>query len=377
MQRLTIGPISNLRTYNTGLWTTSDGPAPPYLGRGFAYGARFYRYCGPKPREEQERLHSYIGHSPVTEIGERLENGDYHWQSAIEILIFAPSHDRAQRAANLFFAAMLLREAQSLVHDSVIALPEDSEELEGLSRVDRFGEVNWSHQRGLCEGAALAAKLSHRRQWRYAVSKYWISLRICSVPWMETHPTYGKRFGVDLDPVNHVLFAQAIIAAYSVIEELGFEVRASQKTPSRIKGKWNPVVREELETRLRNGGIDLDDDEVLMRRGSRTIVEREGPTLSGAKASWAARDVRDRHVSVVDAIGHASWLRSRVSSHRLSRRAASLTIYDVQNVQMLARRLLLETAGFLPTKVKRRMGPRRAKSALGSSLSNIEISELW
>jgi hypothetical protein len=336
MQRLTIGPTSKLRTYNTGLWTASDdGPAPPYLGRGFAYGARFYRYCGPEPRDEQERLHSYIGHSPVTEIGERLQNGDYHWQSAIEILIFASSHDRAQRAANLLFAAMLLQEAQSLVHESVIALPEDSEELEGINRYDRYREVNFSYQHGLCGAAALAAKLSHRKEWRYAVAKYWISHRICSIPWMETNPSEGRRFGVELDPANHVLFAQAIIAAYSVIEELGFEVRASNKTPSKIKGKWNPAVRQELEKRLREGGIDMSDDEVWIRRGTPTIVEREGPTLSGAKPSWAVGEVRDRHVSVVDAISHASWLRSRVSSHRLSRRVASLTIYDVQTCRCL------------------------------------------
>jgi hypothetical protein len=57
---------------------------------------------------------------------------------------------------------------------------------------------------------------------------------------METHPTEGSRFGVELDPSNHVLFAQAIIAAYSVIEELGFEVRASNKNPSRLNGKMEP-----------------------------------------------------------------------------------------------------------------------------------------
>jgi len=133
MQRVTVGPISKLRTYNTGVWTSSDDTALPYLGRGFTYGRRFYQYRGPTPFEDQQRLHSYLGHSLVSEIAERLEGGDYHWQSAVEILIFASSHDRAQRAANLLFAAMLLQEAQSLVHEHVIALPEDSEELESLS----------------------------------------------------------------------------------------------------------------------------------------------------------------------------------------------------------------------------------------------------
>jgi hypothetical protein len=377
MQRITVGPTLTLRAYNTALWTDSDGPAPPFLGRGFAYGARFYCYRGQKPFDEQERLRVYIRHLPMTDIGEWLENGDYRWQSAIELLIFAPSHDHAKRAANLLFAGMLLYEGQSLVHERVIALPDDSEEFQALNRFDRYREMTSSYQPSICRAAALAAKLSHRRKWRYAVAKYWMSHRICSVPSMETHPTEGSRFGVELDPSNHVLFAQAIIAAYSVIEELGFEVRASNKNPSRLNGKWNPVVKADLENRLREGGIDLSDDEVWVRRGTPTIVEREGHTLTGAKASWAAGGVRDHHVPVVDAINYASWLRSRVSSHRLSRLVASLTIYDVVNVQMLARRLLLETTGFLPTRAQRQMPPRRRQLASDGSSTNVQISELW
>ena len=102
-------------------------PAPAlsrFLGAGL-HLSQLSHFRGP--------AHSYLGHSLVSEIAERLEGGDYHWQSAVEILIFASSHDRAQRAANLLFAAMLLQEAQSLVHEHVIALPEDSEELESLS----------------------------------------------------------------------------------------------------------------------------------------------------------------------------------------------------------------------------------------------------
>jgi hypothetical protein len=90
-------------------------------------------------------------------------------------------------------------------------------------------------------------------------------------------------------------------------------VRTTKENPhSRIKGgQWDPVVREDLENRLRSGGIDLDDDEVLMRRGTPTIIERKSRSNSqGANASWASGEVRDRHVSVVDAISHASWLRS-------------------------------------------------------------------
>jgi hypothetical protein len=49
-------------------------------------------------------------------------------------------------------------------------------------------------------------------------------------------------------------------------------------------------------------------------------------------------------VSIVDAIAHASWLRSRVSAHKLKYEFARvLSVYDVSNAQFFARRLLLES----------------------------------
>ena len=60
-----------------------------------------------------------------------------------------------------------------------------------------------------------------------------------------------------------------------------------------------------------------------------------------------------------DAIARASFLRSRVSSHKLGRKAASLTALDVANVQLLARRLLLEHLGVF----KYMDGPRRSRSS--------------
>ena len=113
MQRVSIGPVRTLRTYNTGLWTSPSGPEPSYVGKAFSYGARYYRYRGLNPFEEQERLSSSIGHFPVTDVDERLQNGDHRWQSAVELLIFASSHDHAKRAANLLFAAMLVYEGRS------------------------------------------------------------------------------------------------------------------------------------------------------------------------------------------------------------------------------------------------------------------------
>jgi hypothetical protein len=51
--------------------------------------------------------------------------------------------------------------------------------------------------------------------------------------------------------------------------------------------------------------------------------------------------VRDVELSLIDGIAMASWLRSKVSTHRFSEKVRSLTPYDIHNVQSLARLLLL------------------------------------
>ncbi|MGH9612079.1 MAG: hypothetical protein ACRD4P_03255, partial [Bryobacteraceae bacterium] len=62
---------------------------------------------------------------------------------------------------------------------------------------------------------------------------------------------------------------------------------------------------------------------------------------------WAQWDVRDALVELVDAIAHVSWLRSKISSHRMKHDLVQLvSVYDVANAQFLARRLLLESLGF-------------------------------
>ena len=81
-------------------------------------------------------------------------------------------------------------------------------------------------------------------------------------------------------------------------------------------------------------------------RDTPTIIERTRRPSIIRKTEWSGFKVRDSYIEIIDAIAYASWLRSRISSHRLSNLAKSLTIYDVANVQHLSRRLLLERLGF-------------------------------
>jgi hypothetical protein len=101
-------------------------------------------------------------------------------------------------------------------------------------------------------------------------------------------------------------------------------------------------------------------------RGGRSRLEAERPQhlyTTSARTPWTKWDIRDRHVEVVDAIGHASFLRSKVSSHRLKPSwARMLSAYDVANVQHLARRLVLETLDYWPPykMLKKRHQPKFA-----------------
>jgi hypothetical protein len=182
----------------------------------------------------------------------------------------------------------------------------------------------------------------------YAMHKLALSYRSAGAHHMEMHPRYPRpEFGVQRDPMMHVRIASAITLAYSAIEEMQLEVRASSQNPSRLKdGSWNPVVRNELERRLLKAKIDIKDPFIWTLRGPKTRIERSRQIPSIGKTKWTYGMVRDREVSIVDALAYASWLRSTTTTHRFTNVSKSLTVYDAYNVQFLARRLLMERFGF-------------------------------
>jgi hypothetical protein len=211
----------------------------------------------------------------------------------------------------------------------------------------------------------VAAKASHRKTYQYALFKHLLSHEVFSTSIMDLEPSYWWPTQFVFDSAqHHVRCAYAIIAAYSVLEELALEMRASREKPSIIDGKWNPEVKTELESRLLKAGIDLSEAVLWTLRDTPTRVERMRPPRSQSKAKWARLKIRDSEVEVVDAIAYASWLRSKVSAHRLRELAGSLSYYEVANVQGLARRVLLERLGFWP--IPWRMAKRRQQTEAGA-----------
>ncbi len=201
---------------------------------------------------------------------------------------------------------------------------------------------------------ALAAKASRRRQWAYAVAKWKFSRSLYSVHHIDLEPWISRHLPVSSFPDDHVMFAYAIVTSYSVLEDLGMELRASSSRPSRVKGEWNPIVLQDLERRLNKGGVNLKETLLWTVRGTKRKIEKRRPIPPAARAPWSGWTVRDSELPIADAIAYADWMRDCVASHNVKDLTRVLSPYDVVNVQHLARRLLLECLGFWRWREKRR-----------------------
>lgn len=267
---------------------------------------------------------------------------------AREIVFEAPSLQRAEYAAQLLIAAdTLCTGASSWFIDGICVVCEEEPGDPAEREVhQQFLASTQAVVSSLSRATLVAARASHRHKYQYALFKTQLSYNLCSLHPTDLDPSHWRSGpAVSASPPDHVSCAFAIQAAYSAIEELGLEVRASRERPSTINGKWNPPVLENLRGRLRRAKVDLGESVIWHRRQTPTRVERQFPVEAAGTTPWTHGTVRDVEVRIEDAINHASRLRSQVAAHRLPSIAKSLTLYEASNVQFLARRLLLEVLG--------------------------------
>jgi hypothetical protein len=277
-----------------------------------------------------------------------------------EIVLAAASLESAQRALNLIHNShILVQGAADLFPVQPLAF--NALQPEELGPEERAAVERYMYSAG---NFPLAVAIASRASWRkatvYAVAKYAFSQSTFSIQAVDLDPWHAPHLPISTMPDDHVMFAHAIIGAYSVVEDLGLNLRASASRPSRIDGAWNPEVKADLERRLREAHVDLDEKLLWTARGPRRRVERKRAFPDGDAAPWAGFPVRDADVGIVDAIAYAEWLRSAVASHGVKDLTPSLSPYDVINVQHVARRLLLERLGFW--RWWERHGPRRTTS---------------
>jgi hypothetical protein len=282
------------------------------------------------------------------------------------VIVRAAYRERAQYAADSIHASLCLMWGELPPFDgTVVVRPQSDSAEEDTTPSRRLGAPRDVHVGRLPLACLMAVKASYRKVYQYALFKHLLSHQVFSTSLMGLDPTgwWSSQFVFD-SPEHHVRCAYAIVLAYSVLEELSLEVRASSKNPSRKRGQWNPPVKQELETRLKNAGIDLSETFLWILRDTPTRIERRRPLDIESRAPWAGLKVRDSEIALIDAIAYVSWLRSQVSAHSLRDLAASLSYYDVLNAQHLARRLLLEKLGFWRYEERERVGTRIMQSQI-------------
>jgi len=308
------------KPYHTGLVDQADClakyPSPPFKGK--AWYVDLEKYTKGKCQQNQK-----------------------------EVMIYASNWQSAQKALNLIISSLGLYGGQPIFPFGDINLfAYNDEELKKLDKEElaklRFNSFSTLEIPTAC---LIAAKASHRKKYVYAIAKYNFSVLLYSQFGVDLEPWSAPHLPVSIYPEDHIAFSHAIISAYSVLEELGLEVKASSKNPSTINGKWNPKVKKDIEYRLEKAGVDLDDRLLWALRGPQRKLEKRKQIPIFEKMTWSAGPVRDSAVEIVDAIAYSSWLRSYVASHKVKEITKVISPYDVINVQHLARRLLLETLG--------------------------------
>ncbi len=320
-----------LHQFHTGLHASDWHlyPPPPYGGRGWVITF-----------EEQ-----------TTEFPRGGEYSDDKFYPFKEVIISARDQVTAQRAANTIYNVRNLLQGSNFYgmfsSGPQPVSPVMSQENGSVPR--RPGETPQFHSSPNIPLACLiATRASLKLRFVYALARLAISMEIMSVPTVELDPNHSLNIPKSDFPEDHIRMAAAITSAYSCIEELGLEIRATNNNPSQINGAWNPHVKNDLEQRLGKAGVNLTEEFYWNLRGKRTRIEiRKRPEITKL-APWAVRDVRDGEIHISDAIAYASFIRSQIAahSHKDKRYLRVLSVYDVTNVQLLARRLLLESLGY-------------------------------
>lgn len=332
-----------MKTYRTRLFelAPNDLPRPPFKARGWIAN---YQYAPPhvarldKSQELPRPILSF----------DRKDGLQY----APEIVLTARNRCVAQMALNLIVAAKSLYDGELsngmlCPTESLTALPDDETDLEDLIPEEYDATLYFAMATyNLSTATALAAKATRLFRWKVALLKYWQSLRLCSAGAMDLHPRYGNQFNIERDPMRHILMAEAIVTGYSVIEELDLQIKADSNNPSKIQGKWNPSVLSDLKRRLSSVKINDSASIIWHLRNTPTRIERKKGTPDGPKAPWSQHSIRDKKIPIEEALNYASFLRSKVSAHKSHDLTKSLTLYDVSNVQFLARYTLLNALGF-------------------------------
>jgi hypothetical protein len=274
-----------------------------------------------------------------------------------ELIIEAPNEDVAEDFISIMQAGMLLAFPDASIIQNFIFITEYHESRNKLyidnffDHLKKFDDVAF--------GCLIAERTINDNQLAYAIEKYKTSIGLTSFNPDSADPSYGQVFdNFDLKRDYHTKAAFAIIAAFSIIEELGFEIRSSQKKPRFLNsdtGEWNPNVLTDIQTRLNQSNIPSETTFDWAYRGQPTRIEQQIKPYFGFESEWIkyGEKVRDKTLTIPEAIHNASYLRNFIAAHKFNELTQYISPYDVFNVQTLSRKLILNKLGLWETMLDR------------------------
>jgi hypothetical protein len=333
--------------YHTGLLVTPNEVDSLDL-RSIYTGASFI--ADPTDRHYSNK-HGSLRISSCYEL--RKEKPDYFvsadMKKCFELLIEADNSEIAENHLSLLRTGMLL------------ALPDPWNHYSGLHSPLKFfdgedplidSQPFWSqftYDHRVNVGLFTLNVVLNHRNWIYALEKYRFSLELDCVTVHSNHPKHGQIFeNTTTSARAQVHQLAAIVSAYSVIEELGLEIRASAENPRFINKDqaWNPEVWEDTNSRLIKAGVNVNKTFNWVLRGSPTSIHVKIPESFGSPSiNQQHTDVHDKELHIIEAIQVASWLRNMVASHTFKNISSSVSPYDVFNVQSVARMLIMQAMG--------------------------------
>lgn len=267
--------------------------------------------------------------------------------SCLELIIEAPTPEDAKNDLALIHAGLKLGWPDPDFGSRGLDFPiEYSSEASPLIMARPFWDQFTLEDR-LDIGLYTLSKAKGNPQYTYALEKYKFSLDLDAITAHSGHPRYGQIFENETKiHATHVHQLTSIIMAYSAIEEMGCEIRASRENPRFIKGKWNPKVWDEAAERLSAKGIDMDRKFTWIMRGNETPIHKEIPGDFGTPSKENdGETIKDRDMHIIEALQMASWLRNEVASHKFRELSPFISPYDVHNAQTAARIIIMQCLG--------------------------------
>lgn len=292
-----------------------------------------------------------------------------------QIIIRAAHEEKAQEVADLMGACRAIIEASDIFSSA------ESQKILPIRKGFELTLECWCEYGFGSSGevddqlaALMAQRASFLNKYLFAIYRLYDSMLLYSIHPIELDPYHSGNFKKPTykDPINpkwSIRIANAIVLAYTVIEELNLQSIPKGKgingiwARDKLTGEWDPTSKNDLENRLRKSRIDVSDFFVWSYRGKKTLIERMIPEVRDSIPSYIrdrnSKEIRDREISIVDALENARDIRNKISAHRLSgssrkpflrtvsRGTKALSAYDATNIQHLARRLILESLGML------------------------------